>query len=272
MRIAQITDSHLLAPGVLWKGRVEMAEKLAAAVARLNALAPDLVVHTGDLVDGGGEAEYGVAAEILSDLRAPLRLLPGNHDRRERMRAAFPGLDWAPGEFLQFAEDGDGLRVIGLDTVEPGRTAGRLCAERLGWLRERLDDDRPALVFLHHPPCPMGLPHMDRFVFEGSGPAAEAIQGRPVLRLACGHVHAAAERHWAGSLVAACPALGVQIPPAADPAAPLGFTLEPAAIRLHDWSAEFGLTVKTVPVEAFPGPFPFETDPTADFDRTPHAD
>lgn len=272
MRIAQITDSHLLGPGVLWKGRVEMAEKLQAAVARLNAIGPDLVVHTGDLVDGGGEAEYGVAAEILSALKPPLRLLPGNHDRRERMRAAFPRAEWAPGDHLQFAEDAGGLRLIGLDTVDPGRTAGRLCPDRLAWLADRLAGDRPALIFLHHPPCPMGLPHMDRFVFEGSAETAAVLARAPVLRLACGHVHAAAERHWAGTLVAACPALGVQIPPAADPGAPLGFTLEPAAIRLHDWSEDLGLTVKTVPVADFPGPYPFETDPAADFDRTPHAD
>jgi len=39
-----------------------------------------------------------------------------------------------------------------------------------------------------------------------------------------------------------------------------GFALEPAAIRIHDWSAALGLSVKTVPVE--PGPFhPFEADP-----------
>ncbi|MDF2232512.1 metallophosphoesterase [Albimonas sp. CAU 1670] len=271
MRIAQITDSHIVAPGTLWKDRVDMAAGLAAAVARLNEIAPDLVVHTGDVVDGGGEAQYGLAAEILSELKAPLRLLPGNHDLRDRMRAAFGRqVALSDGPFLNFAEEAEGLTILGLDTIEEGQTAGRLCAERAAWLRERLARGRPALVFAHHPPCPLGLPFMDRFTFRGSELAAEAIQGRGVLRIATGHVHAAVERHWAGTLVAACPATGVQIPPAQDGGWP-GFALEPAAIRLHDWSPALGLTVKTVPVE--PGPFhPFEADPNADFSGTPHAE
>jgi len=268
MRIAQITDSHVVAPGTLWKGRVDMAAKLAAAVERLNALAPDLVVHTGDVVDGGGAAQYGLAAEILSGLRAPLRLVPGNHDVRHRMRAAFPAQTWE-GDFLEWREAHDGLRLIGVDTVDEGRTAGRLCETRAARLGEALSGAGAAMVFLHHPPCPMGLAHMDRFVFEGEAAAAEAVSVAPPLRLACGHVHAAAERHWAGSLVTACPAVGVQIPPATGEI--FGFTLEPPAIRLHDWRPDTGLTVKTVPVDGFPGPFPFETHPDADFDATPHA-
>lgn len=270
MRIAQITDSHIVAPGQLWKGRVDMAEGLARAVARLNEIAPDLVVHTGDVVDGGGEAQYGLAAEILSDLKPPLRLLPGNHDLRARMRAAFPGKVPAAGEFLNFSEESAGLQILGLDTIEEGQTAGRFCAARAAWLRDRLARGRPTLVFAHHPPCPMGLDFMDVFVFRGSDLAAEAVQGRGVLRIATGHVHAAVERHWAGTLVAACPATGVQIPPLQDPSWP-GFTLEPAAIRIHDWSPALGLTAKLVPVE--PGPFhPFEADRNADFSATPHAD
>ncbi|WP_339948778.1 metallophosphoesterase [uncultured Albimonas sp.] len=270
MRIAQITDSHITAAGTLWKDRVDMAQGLARAVARLNEIAPDLVVHTGDIVDGGGEAQYAVAAEILSDLRPPLRLLPGNHDIRERMRAAFGArVDLPAGPFLNFAEEAGGLTILGLDTIEEGETAGRLCPERAAWARERLSRGRPALVFAHHPPCPMGLPFMDRFAFRGADLAAETFQGRGVLRIATGHVHAAAERHWAGTLVAACPATGVQIPPVQDGAWP-GFALEAPAIRLHDWSPALGLSVKTIPVE--PGPLhPFEADPNADFSGTPHA-
>lgn len=269
MRIVQITDSHVTAPGTLWKGRVDMAAALERAVARVNALAPDLVVHTGDVVDGGGAAQYGAAAEILGGLAAPLRLIPGNHDDRARMRAAFPGQDW-PGETLTFAETAEGLALIGLDTLAPGETAGRFDAPRAGALAAALPVEGPALLFAHHPPCPMGLPFMDRFVFEGGDHLARAIAGREVLRIATGHVHAAAERHWAGTLVSACPATGVQIPPAQPAGALAGFALEPAAIRLHDWDAELGLTVKTVPVDGFEA-HPFEPDPDHPFNKASRA-
>ncbi len=266
MRIAQITDSHCRAEGELWKGLVDMAERLERAVAKLNRIGPDLVVHSGDVADTGEAAQYAVAQEILSGLKAPLRLIPGNHDLRGLMRAHFP--DGVPGGegFLHFAEEAEGLQILGLDTVAEHETAGMFCAGRAAWLRDRLAGDRPTLIFAHHPPCPMGLPFMDRFVFRGTELVAEAVQGRPVLRIATGHVHAAAERHWAGTLVTACPATGVQIPPERAMQPP-GFVLEPPAIRLHDWSAETGLTVKTIPVEDFPF-HPFETDPNADFNRS----
>jgi predicted MPP superfamily phosphohydrolase len=71
--IAQLTDLHLSARrGGRW---------LAGIVARTNALAPELVAITGDLVDGSVEA-LGEAAAPLADLRAPAGVffVTGNHD------------------------------------------------------------------------------------------------------------------------------------------------------------------------------------------------
>ncbi|GIX12192.1 MAG: 3',5'-cyclic adenosine monophosphate phosphodiesterase CpdA [Paracoccaceae bacterium] len=262
MRIAQITDTHMRARGELWKGRVDPAATLARLVAALNRIGPDLVVHTGDVADSAdredGAPQYAVAADILSGLKAPLRLLPGNHDTRAGLGAAFG----RPGDgFLGFSEEARGLRLVGLDTLEPGRTGGRLCADRLKLL-EAVPRGGPVLIFMHHPPCPMGLPFMDGFPFEGGAALARAIAGREVLRIACGHVHADVERHWAGTLVSAAPAASAQLPvdlPAfaeSPRGLPAGFTVEPLRIRLHDWDGAT-LTVKTVMVEAVEGPYPF---------------
>lgn len=260
MRIAQITDSHVTRAGALWKGRVDGGAMLAQAVSRLNDIGVDLAVHTGDLTDRGDPDATARAADILSGLRAPLRVLPGNHDARDQLRAAFPGQVWAPGDFLNAAEDHGGLRVVFLDTSEPGETAGRLCPARADWLRGALGDG-PSLVFAHHPPCPMGLPFMDRWPFDGTAAFADILRGADVLRIATGHVHAAADRHWAGTLVSACPPLNVAIPLDARPDAPLHYLLEPPMIRLHDWDPGLGLRVQTVPLSLGAGPF-FWFDPT----------
>jgi 3',5'-cyclic AMP phosphodiesterase CpdA len=264
VRIAQITDSHVTPAGVLWKGRVDGGAALARAVSRLNAIGVDLVVHTGDLTDRGDPHATARAAEILSGLDAPLRVLPGNHDDRAGLRAAFPDQIFAPGDFLNWSEDRAGLRIIGLDTTHPGETGGRLCADRGAWLAQELGDgapgDRPSLMFAHHPPCAMGLAFMDGWPFEGSARFAALLAGRAPLRIACGHVHCAAERHWAATLVSACPALNVAIPLDAGRDAALGFMLEPPAIRLHDWDETLGLRVRSVPLTPGPGPF-FWFDP-----------
>lgn len=269
MRIAQITDSHVMAQGVRWKGRVDTGAALRDAVAAVNGFAPDLVVHSGDLVEDGDPAQYEVAVEALSALRAPLRLLPGNHDSRDAMRAAFPDQGWRDGAFLDFIEivapkaGGEALTVVGLDSVVPGKTAGAFTAEAGARLAARLREtqEAPLLVFMHHPPCPMGLPFMDAFPFEGGEELARALAGRDVLRIACGHVHAEVDRHWSGMLVSAAPAISAHLPidqppftgAASDPA-PV-YTIEPLRIRLFDWDGA-GLSVKTVNAEPAQGPFP----------------
>jgi predicted MPP superfamily phosphohydrolase len=73
VRIAQISDLHV--------GPTIRGETVAAIVANVNALEPDLVVITGDLVDGFVEQ---LAAQVapLADLRAPLGcfFVTGNHE------------------------------------------------------------------------------------------------------------------------------------------------------------------------------------------------
>ncbi|MBB95894.1 MAG: hypothetical protein CML68_15035 [Rhodobacteraceae bacterium] len=257
-RIVQLTDSHVTARGTLWKDQVDTASRLATEVAAANALQPNLVIHTGDVVELGatpeGPAEYEQAAEILAGLTAPLRLLPGNHDGRAQMRAAFPDQKWDNPPFLNFSTDMDGLHVIGLDSIIEGQTGGAFPQAQVDWLADVLDD-RPTVIFLHHPPCPMGLPFMDGFGFDGGDLLAQTIQGHDVKRLACGHVHSDVAVHWAGTVVAAAEASSVHISPdmAAFDALPQGEIrragIEPLRLRFFDWK-DGVLSVKSVPAQA----------------------
>ncbi|MBX2854324.1 MAG: metallophosphoesterase [Rhodobacteraceae bacterium] len=248
MRIIQLTDPHVVAAGTIWKDQLDTPARLTEAVAAANMLKPDLVVVTGDLTDDGpgpdGEAQYQAAAAALSALTAPLRLLPGNHDDRDRMRAAFPSVEWDAPPFLTFTQDFDGLNVIGLDTIIPNQTAGMLCEDRLSRLRGQLDD-RPTLIFAHHPPGVLGLSFMDTIGLQQPEGLAAAIQGHNVLRIACGHVHIEAQAHWAGALVSAPPPVSATLPIAPTPGAPITFTTEPLRLAVYDWR-DGVLSVKTV--------------------------
>ncbi len=90
--IAQLTDCHVVAAGGTLFGWVDPNARLAAAVAYLNRLAPrpKAVVLSGDLVDSGKPEEYRALRAILDGLDMPFYLLPGNHDDRDNLRAAFP--------------------------------------------------------------------------------------------------------------------------------------------------------------------------------------
>jgi 3',5'-cyclic-AMP phosphodiesterase len=166
MLIAQISDMHIKPPGELLYKRVDTAGYLERAVAHVTALdpRPDIVLATGDLVDGGAVAEYELLRRLLAPLAMPVYLIPGNHDRRDTMRQVFADHVYLPKNgFLQYVFEHGDLRLIALDTLVEGKPWGELCAERLSWLEERLgESDRPTLLFMHHPPFDVGITAFDR--------------------------------------------------------------------------------------------------------------
>src|ERR1019366_3223587 len=157
VRIAQISDLHIKSPDTLAYGRVDTASALERCVAALNEFKPrpDLVVISGDLADTPTAEEYEHLKRLMVPLRLPFVGIPGNHDSRELMRAAFPSAAYAfsSGPLNQRVEVG-GLDLVLLDTSVPGKPHGELDAPTMQWLDATLATapDRSALVFLHHPP------------------------------------------------------------------------------------------------------------------------
>src|ERR1700742_2201052 len=129
IRIAQISDLHIKSPGDLAYGRVDTAKALERCIAALNALnlKPDIVVISGDLVDTPTVGEYDHLKSLLTSLELPFVSIPGNHDSREMMRAAFPDQAYASssGALNQFAQV-SGLDLVLLDSSVPGKPHGEL--------------------------------------------------------------------------------------------------------------------------------------------------
>jgi 3',5'-cyclic-AMP phosphodiesterase len=88
MIIAQISDTHLTLDGPDSDRRIR---DFALTIADINTLdpAPDVIVHTGDIVHNGRQDEYAQAVATLSTARAPVYVLAGNKDNRVNVRAAF---------------------------------------------------------------------------------------------------------------------------------------------------------------------------------------
>ncbi len=262
MLVAQITDLHVAAEGSDRAGaNADNAARLAQAVAHVNRLTPrpDAVIVTGDLADGPRPGEYDAIAPILGQLAMPVFAVPGNHDDRDGMRALFPGATWLPQDgFLHHVVDLGPLRILMLDTLVPGQTAGRLCADRLAWLDARLGEHPgPAVVAMHHPPFHVGVPFMDRVALENPEPLAASIRRHgAVLAVVCGHVHRSATVAFAGTVGIAVPAIGHQL------ALEIGreefprWTLEPPVVALHLWTPGGGLVSHLSPVGPWaPRPF-----------------
>lgn len=251
MLLAQITDLHISEPDTLIDRLYRTADHLERAVRHLLALdpRPDAVVITGDLVEGGREAEYARLVEILRPLPMPVYVVPGNHDDREGLRRAFGARGYLPERgFLCYAVDAGPLRLVALDTHVPGSPGGRLCAERLAWLDARLAEapDRPTIVLQHHPPFHTGMSRMDEMNLDGrDAEAAIVARHGQVERVLCGHLHRPIVRRFAGTVASTCPSTAHQVDLDLRERGHLALVREPPACALHLWSQETGLVSHT---------------------------
>lgn len=264
--IAQISDLHIKRPGELAYGRVDTAKALERCVSALNGLipAPDIVVISGDLADTPTAEEYAYLKQLLASLRLPFVFIPGNHDSRELMRAAFPRSSYAqPSGALDQRVEISGLDLLLLDSSVPGKPHGELEPSTLQWLDATLaaTPDNPTLIFLHHPPFRTGIWHMDRQNLLNAGDLAPIVRRYPRIQLiATGHVHRATLTMFAGVPTTICPApnhaVDLDLAELREPA----FKVEPPAFHLHTWFPDDGfgtLVTHQVPIGQFDGPHPF---------------
>ena len=245
MLIAQITDIHLgfdpINPDEFNRQRLD------ATLAALRELSPqpDLLLVTGDIANDGDDAQsYQRYKEAIADLPFPVWPLMGNHDSREPFLALFPEVPHVDG-FIQYAIEGEALRILVLDTLEVGRHGGGFCEARAAWLRARLDEgpDRPTLIALHHPPIDTGIAWLTE------NPEAEwiarlraAIEGRTnIVGMIAGHVHRSIVTSWAGTVLIVCsstaPQVALDLGPI-DPEHPDDrpmIVAEPPVYALHLW-------------------------------------
>lgn len=253
MLIAQLSDLHLVAPGARLYGHVDTAAALASAIARVNSLAPrpDLVVFSGDLVNHGRSEEYAHLRAQLAGLACPYGLMPGNHDERAALHAAFPEQAFAGAPLLCQRVDLGELSLLLLDTVIAGAEGGEVGAAQLAWLDAACPPARPAMLFLHHPPFATGIAGMDAIGLAGSERLAGWLERhRNVRALAAGHVHRSVFSLFAGIpvLIAPSPAHQIALDLAAGPS-DLAYTLEPGGFLLHRWDGHC-ITSHVVPVAA----------------------
>ena len=166
--IAQITDTHVGFEPEAGENEfnfVRFRNVLGHLLSQ--SVQPDLLILSGDLADGGQPDCYARIRDLVSDCPFPVHVMPGNHDDREQLLEAFPDCPTNDG-FAQFAieledETGQPLRVLCLDSFEPGRHGGAFCEVRAAWLSRELaaHPDTPTILFMHHPPVVAGIDWMD---------------------------------------------------------------------------------------------------------------
>jgi predicted MPP superfamily phosphohydrolase len=150
LRIVQLSDLHI--------GPYLGADRLSGYVARVNALDPDLIVITGDIVDQR-VSDLDPALPALSGLRARYGVVAilGNHDHRAGSDAIAARIELGTeftllrdGRFTLCSSDGR-LHIIGIED-RGGATKGDAYEQlRLRALRSEIPDQEPVILLAHRP-------------------------------------------------------------------------------------------------------------------------
>ncbi|MCB2083149.1 MAG: phosphodiesterase [Sphingomonadaceae bacterium] len=248
MLIAQMTDIHIgfdpaAKPEEL--NRIRFRKTLDRLLAQPNAI--DLLVLTGDLTDHGDADSFEKTAALLEAVPCPILPMVGNHDSREGLLHAFPDTP-TEGGFVHYVHEQDGLLLVMLDTLEPGRHGGAFCTARRDWLRRQLEahPDTPTLIFMHHPPVVSGVDWMDPAPDEEwIANFAAAIDGHDqILAIHCGHLHRPLHTSFRGVPLGVTPSVAPLVSLDLRPIDPTRadnrdlITTEPATYALHRWDGE----------------------------------
>ncbi|MFD2173621.1 metallophosphoesterase family protein [Rhodobacter lacus] len=188
MRLVHLSDLHF--------GRAH-PELVAPLLASVSALAPDLVVISGDFTQRARESQFAQARAFLDRLEAPWLAVPGNHDipldrPLSRFLRPFAGYRRAICRDLEPVCDLQGLTVLGFNTASPRHwQAGHIRRARFAGLlaraRKAAAAGRQVAVVAHHPfTQPDGS---DKALIGGAAEALEAMACAGVGLILTGHLH-----------------------------------------------------------------------------------
>lgn len=183
-----MSDTHLSPRAPAFADNWQAARRWIAGVA------PDLVVHLGDIsADGETDAaELEAAAAACANPGTPMRLVPGNHDIGDRphvrqlaqYRRCF-GEDWWSCDAAGWRLVGLNAQLLGLGDVEEQR--------QWTWLQQTLAGHQgPLGLFLHKPLVCDGVFDEGRYVPAASAAALlESLAAQDLRFVVSGHVHQA---------------------------------------------------------------------------------
>lgn len=216
LRFLHISDLHILADESRRQHGADTAAILRQAVPMMNALQPDFIIASGDLVSDESEDSYRRLQTLLGPVRAPIHFMMGNHDDRAAFRRVFRPDEPPSADPVCEAFEQGGLRFLLLDSVMPGKVEGYLDLRQLDWLESNLaaHPTRPTWVFLHHQPLPIYIRWLDALGLQNQEQFLSVLARHPQVDVVgYGHVHQVRRWRYRGVLFLGVPALAFQFSP-----------------------------------------------------------
>ena len=226
-----ISDLHILGEEGRRQHGADTTAILRQAIPMMNALRPDFIVASGDLISDESEESYRRLQRLLRSVKAPMHFLMGNHDDRAAFRRVFFPNAPSSADPVCGAFERAGVRFLLLDSVLPGKVEGRLANQQLEWLETELaaHPDRPTWIFLHHQPLPIYIRWLDALGLQNQEEFLSILARHRQVEVVCyGHIHQVRRWRYRGALFLSVPALAFQFSPINQEAE---ITLEPPGFR-----------------------------------------
>jgi Icc protein len=157
------------------------------AIGDINALAPDIVVCSGDLTTYGFKEEFVQARRYLDRIACDsLVVIPGNHDSRNVGYVHFEELFGERNSVLRR----DGVTVVAVASTEPDLDHGQIGRGRYSWIEQEFEPAADLRVFvLHHHLLPVPGTGRERNIVYDAGDTLECLQRAGVNLVLSGHKH-----------------------------------------------------------------------------------
>jgi len=162
LNVIQITDIHVDSSDT------EIWQNLEEVIEAINEIKPDLVLVTGDLVDGATDENYQKFNELMDEILPNIEIeyVVGNHDIRVE-GSPFTHSYMLYHYYINSQSDkilinkyyrSHGIVFLGLDSNDKppidNDYSGEIDSSQLEWLNEQLqqyNDAKQVIIFMHHP-------------------------------------------------------------------------------------------------------------------------
>lgn len=185
--VIQLTDPHLFATTEGRLLNIDTDASLQGVIRHIQAhqIDIDLLLATGDITQDGSRASYDRFLELTQNIDAPLRVLPGNHDKIDLLHKVF-------GNNARVVTDLGNWRIVCLDTSILGSNSGELRDDQLALLTAAAlqAPNKYILLALHHNPVPIGSLWLDTMMISNPEALFNLVATLPQIRaISWGHVH-----------------------------------------------------------------------------------
>jgi len=182
MKIFHISDSHVSSPSHF---NIDSFEK---AYHEYENDVYDLLIHSGDITQGGQKEEYQKASELFDKHVWPDVLVPGNHDKRSGGLSLFEKYIGDPNGVKIF----DDTLIVRVDSGVPDKNDGRVGMVTFNMVKNNLkkyQNKDLKILILHHHLVPIPMTGRERNVLTNAGDLLELVLGFDVDLVLMGHKH-----------------------------------------------------------------------------------